>query len=142
MRQVDLVTPDSTGYPPPSQPPTAERGQVFQKLDEEVILVSCFDGIGSAALILKGLVAAISLHIVWEVDSDCMEVLKARHLEAVTRGDFLKDDPDEVARVIHRHDPEGTKLVLFAAAPPCPDFSRIRADAPGSAGEEGHKFTA
>ena len=54
MRQVDLVTPDSTGYPPPSQPPTAERGQVFQKLDEEVILVSCFDGIGSAALILKG----------------------------------------------------------------------------------------
>ena len=71
-----------------------------------------------------------------------MEVLKARHPEAVTRGDFLKDDPDEVARVIHRHDPEGTKLVLFAAAPPCPDFSRIRADAPGSAGEEGHKFTA
>ena len=142
MGQVDPMTPDSTGYPPPSTPPAAALGQVFQRVEEEVILLSCFDGIGSAALILKGLVAAISLHIAWEVDSDCLEVLKARHPEAVIRGDFLKDDPAEVARAIHRHDPEGTKLVLFASAPPCPDFSRIRDDAPGSAGEEGQKFTA
>ena len=136
------MTPDNTGYPPPSTPPAATLGQVFQRVEEEVILLSCFDGIGSAALILKGLVADISLHIAWEVDSDCLEVLKARHPEAVIRGDFLKDDPAEVARAIHRHDPEGTKLVLFASAPPCPDFSRIRDDAPGSAGEEGQKFTA
>lgn len=124
------MTPDNTGYPPPSTPPAATLGQVFQRVEEEVILLSCFDGIGSAALILKGLVADISLHIAWEVDSDCLEVLKARHPEAVIRGDFLKDDPAEVARAIHRHDPEGTKLVLFASAPPCPDFSRIRDDAP------------
>jgi len=119
MGQVDPMTPDNTGYPPPSTPPAATLGQVFQRVEEEVILLSCFDGIGSAALILKGLVADISLHIAWEVDSDCLEVLKARHPEAVIRGDFLKDDPAEVARALHRHDPEGTKLVLFASAPPC-----------------------
>ena len=32
-------------------------------------------------------------------------------------------------------------IVLFVAAPPCPDFSKIRDDAPGSAGPEGQKFT-
>ena len=64
-----------------------------------------------------------------------------RHPEAIHRGDFLQDDPNMVAQLIREHDPQGLMIVLFVAAPPCPDFSKIRDDAPGSAGPEGQKFT-
>ena len=38
-------------------------------------------------------------------------------------------------------DHEGACVILQVGAPPCPDFSRIRDDAPGREGEEGAKFT-
>ena len=62
------MTPDNTGYPPPEKPPQTGTAQVFQKLNEKVILLSCFDGIGSAAVALRDLLDSISLHITWEVD--------------------------------------------------------------------------
>ena len=136
------MTPDSTGWPPPSEPPPAGTSQTFQKINKKVILLSCFDGIGTAALALDGLVESVDLYIAWEVDDDCKTVLKERHPTAMNRGDFLRDDPKEVAEIVRRHDPTGEMLVLFASAPPCPDFSRIKEDPPGSAGEEGQKFTA
>ena len=136
------MTPDNTGYPPPAQPPQTDTGQGPEKLREKVILVSCFDGIGSAAVILKELVETVTLHLAWEIDEDCISVLKARHEDVMVRGDVLKDDPLEVARIIQRHDPGTECLVVFAAAPPCPDFSRIKENTPGSKGEEGQKFTA
>ena len=136
------MTPDSTGWPPPTQPPSAGSGQTFQRINKKVILLSCFDGIGTAALALDGLVESIDLYIAWEVDDECNAVLKERHPTAVNRGDFLKDDPKEVADIVRRHDPTGEMLVVFASAPPCPDFSRIKTDPPGSAGAEGQKFTA
>jgi len=139
---VASVTPDNTGYPPPEKPPQTGTAQVFQKLNEKVILLSCFDGIGSAAVALRDLLDSISLHITWEVDEECLKVQAARHTDAMMRGDFLKDDPLEVAKIIRQHDPQGTCLVLFASAPPYPDFSRIKENPPGSDGAEGQKFTA
>ena len=136
------MTPDNTGYPPPAQPPQTGSGPGFQRLKEKAILVSCFDGIGSAALALQELVETITLHIAWEIDEDCIAVLRTRHKDVLLRGDFLQDDPLEVAKVIEQKDPGGECLVVFAAAPPCPDFSRIRENPPGSEGAEGQKFTA
>ena len=63
------------------------------------------------------------------------------HPEMTCRGDFLLDDATAVAKIIKEHGPSGERIVLFVAAPPCPDFSRILEDAPGAQGEEGQKFT-
>ena len=136
------VTPDNTGWPPPSVPSPARTGQIFQKINKKVILLSCFDGIGTAALALDGLVDSVDLYIAWEIDDDCVAVLREKHPTAMSRGNFLRDDPKEVAEIVRRHDPAGEMLVLFASAPPCPDFSRIKTDPLGSSGEEGQKFTA
>lgn len=134
------MIPDDTGEPPTE--PNKNTMGLFRKVDERIILLSCFDGIGTAAWILQDLVESIDLHIIWEVDPDCLAVLTRNHPSAQCRGDFMQDDPNEVAELIKQHDPTGTKAVLFVAAPPCPDFSRIKEDAPGSQGPEGHKFTA
>ena len=104
--------------------------------------MSCFDGIGTPALILKELTAGLALHIVWEIDSDCLQVLGHHHPSAQLRGDFLKDDPQQVADVIKQFDPSGSFIILFVRAPPCPDFSCIVEDAPAARGQEGQKFTA
>eukprot|EP00435_Cladocopium_sp_Y103_P018282 s257_g4.t1 len=98
-------------------------GPLTGVLSENVILLSFFDGIGSAALILQELVAGISLYLSWEIDPECIEVLKLRHPQAHHRGDFLEGDPHMVADIIRQHDPEGTMIVLIVSAPPCPDFS-------------------
>ena len=90
----------------------------------------------------RGLVAEIDLHISWEVDPDCIAILQQHYPRALHRGNFLDDDPRDVADLIRRHDPTGSMVVSFVAAPPCPDFSRIKEDAPGSNGTEGQKFTA
>eukprot|EP00435_Cladocopium_sp_Y103_P038903 s1402_g10.t1 len=71
-----------------------------------------------------------------------MAVIQKHFPGAQHRGDFLEDDPAKVAEIITKHDPQGNMMVLFVAAPPCPDFSRIREGAPGSEGSEGQKFTA
>ena len=41
------------------------------------------------------------------------------------RGDFMQDDPKEVAALIRRHDPHQCCRILVLSAPPCPDFSVI-----------------
>ena len=60
---------------------------------------------------------------------------------AQQRGDFLLDDPKEVASLVRRHDEHQCCRILVLAAPPCPDFSIIKEDGPGLSGEEGSKFT-
>ena len=100
-----------------------------------------FDGVGSSAYIVKQLTSGISLHLVWETDPECISVAQHHHPEALRRGDFLQDDAEAIAQLIKDHDPSGSMIILFVAAPPCPDFSRILEDAPGAQGEEGQKFT-
>eukprot|EP00435_Cladocopium_sp_Y103_P013637 s2457_g3.t1 len=117
-------------------------GKAFTALPEKVILLSCFDGIGSAAHIVQELTQGISLHVAWETDPECIAVTNRHFPETQHRGDFMSDDPKSVAKLIIDHDPQGLKLVLFVSAPPCPDFSRIKDEPPGSSGTEGQKFTA
>ena len=110
-------------------------------LPEQVLLLSCFDGMGCAAKILKDTTQGLALYLSWEVDPECIALIQHHHPEAECRGDFLHDDPEQVVQRILQVDPTGQMILLFVSAPPCPDFSRIRADAPGSAGPEGQKFT-
>ena len=84
----------------------------------------------------------MALHLSWEVDPECLDVLQTHFPDAQHRGDFLKDDPAAVAEILKSFDPSGSMIVVFVGAPPCPDFSRIVEDAPGAEGSEGQKFTA
>ena len=54
----------------------------FEKIQEKIILISCFDGIGTAALALNDLTSGISLYVSWEIDPDCLAVMALRHPEA------------------------------------------------------------
>eukprot|EP00438_Fugacium_kawagutii_P034924 Skav206385 [mRNA] locus=scaffold834:525350:529905:- [translate_table: standard] len=100
----------------------------------------CFDGIGTAAWVLKELGGQLALHLSWEIDEECILVLNQHHREVQHRGDFTQDDPAAIAELIKTTDPNRTMLVFIASAPPCPDFSIIKEDAPGAAGPEGQKF--
>ena len=61
--------------------------------------------------------------------------------DLIMRGNFMDDDPDDIAQQIRDYDPEGDKIILSIAAPPCPDFSQIKGeDAMGKEGPEGQKF--
>eukprot|EP00435_Cladocopium_sp_Y103_P004623 s893_g1.t1 len=140
--RYDRTSTSWQSYPRPEDKSWAKDSWAADWKSNNVILLSCFDGIGTAALILNEITAGISLHISWEVDPDCLTIIKKHYPQAHHRGDFLEDDPLQVAKIICDHDPTGQMLIIFAAAPPCPDFSRIREDAPGAAGSEGQKFTA
>lgn len=54
--------------------------------------------------------------------------------------DFLQEDIHNLAQVVSDRDPNSEKIIVFASAPPCPDFSRVCPDAPGKEGQEGRKF--
>lgn len=105
-----------------------------------VILLSVFDGMGSAALILKDMGCRVSLYLFWEVDPACVALLQHHFPEVHVRGDFLRDDPKDVAAKIAQHDPSCTMVVLIIGAPPCPDFSQIHECPPGPKGVEGQQF--
>ena len=77
----------------------------------------------------------------WEVDPQAIIVAKKHLPDIITRGNFMDDDPEDIAQLIRDYDPDGTKLILWLSAPPCPDFSSIKGDeAPGKEGPEGQKF--
>ena len=57
------------------------------------------------------------------------------------RGDITEDDPTKVATELKSMDPDGQCIVLFIAAPPCQDFSRI-GDRAGHQGERGYLFNS
>ena len=107
---------------------------------DQVILLSCFDGIGSAAHAMVETIGPPFLHICWEVDPECIAVVKKHFSSAIHRGDFLQEDIHSLAQMVSDHDPNSEKLIVFASAPPCPDFSRVCPDAPGKEGQEGRKF--
>ena len=76
----------------------------------------------------------------WEIDDECGRVARHHFPTIKQRGDFMLDDPKEVATLIRRHDEHQCCRILVLAAPPCPDFSIIKEDSPGIHGEEGSKF--
>ena len=81
------------------------------------------------------------LHLTWETDPVCCQLIAAKFPDSKQRGDVLKETASSVAEVIDRYDSHQTCVVVFMAAPPCPDFSSINDSAEGLAGEEGSKFT-
>ena len=106
-----------------------------------VILLSFFDGIGTAAYVLKELGFRLQLFLAWEIDPDCIKVVESHHPEAQNRGDFTADNARQICDAIRAADPEQKTVVLFTGGPPCPDFSPIKGDEGlGRQGAEGKKF--
>ena len=91
-----------------------------------MILLSCFEGIGVAAMVLQDLVGPLALHVSWECDPECLVLLQQHFPQALHRGDFLEDDPKAVAELVRQADPDAKMTIIQASAPPCPDFSRIQ----------------
>ena len=55
------------------------------------------------------------------------------------RGDFTRDSPRDVADLVLDADPNAEAMVVWCAAPPCQDFSRI-AQGAGHQGDRGRLF--
>ena len=111
----------------------------MQPQGSDVILPSCFDGIGASAFVLSSLVGKLFMFVAWEIDPECVQ----KHFpDVLHRGDFMDDRPSDVIKLVCDADPSATKTVVMASAPPCPDISCIRSDAPGLTGPEGQKFTS
>ena len=118
--------------------PRAEASPVS---GNDIILLSCFDGIATAAHVLTQMFGTLFLFVAWEVDPECLLITKRHFPQVVARGDFMSDPAADVVSLVSEYDPQGKKLILFVGAPPCPDFSAIRPDAPGRSGPEGQKFS-
>ncbi len=107
---------------------------------DQCILLSFFSGIEAAASSFNRLVGAPILHISWEIDASCQKIISKHFPSAKIRGDVLKEDPQTIIDLIDRYDPHQTCVVIFMAAPPCPDFSVVNDSAKGIQGEDGSKF--
>eukprot|EP00913_Durusdinium_trenchii_P007654 g7191.t1 len=106
------------------------------------IVLSVFDGCGiahEAADVVLGS-RIIWRRISWEIDDACMAISSHRWPDLEQRGDIFQDQQDSLRDRIDEIDPNQECTILLTAAPPCPDFSRIRPDAPGREGPEGQKF--
>ena len=106
------------------------------------IVLSVFDGCGiahEAADIVIGS-RRIWHRISWEIDEACVAISSHRWPDLEQRGDIFQDDQAALKARIDEIDPNQECTILLTAAPPCPDFSRIRPDAPGRDGPEGQKF--
>jgi hypothetical protein len=67
-----------------------------------VILLSLFDGIGTAAHILNNMGARTLLYLAWEIDPACISVTAKHHRNVEQRGDFLKDNSHQIAeKILH-----------------------------------------
>ena len=109
---------------------------------DQCIVLSFFSGIEVAALAVHQLIGPPLLHLTWHDDVHCQAVIVHHFPDSIQRGDILQEDARQVLHLIERHDPHQAALVVFLAAPPCPDFSQIKADNAGLQGQEGSKFTA
>ena len=110
---------------------------------DSVILLSFFDGVGSAALACKRLGVVVKAFLSWENDTSCVRVVQHHFPEAQHMGDFEKTPAAETAALVQnlRRQHPGAQL-LVCAGPPCPDYSlQMKGDdAKGMDGESGRLF--
>ena len=109
----------------------------------DATLLSFFDGIGTAALIFKQVCDEKSWRghmLLWESDEDLAAVTAEHFPAAEQRGDLDSDCAADILARLEQIDPEHAATIIIAAGPPCHEYSRIRASAPGVNGEEGSKF--
>ena len=100
----------------------------------DYILLSFFDGVGSAGLICSDIFEAEQkpwVGFAWETDSELVSLSHEKFRNIRHRGNIDDDDPARVVQELRRIDPGARATVIVAAGPPCHDHSRIRADAPG-----------
>ena len=76
----------------------------------------------------------------WEIDKACIKVTAHRLPWVEQRGDIHNDNRADITEWINRHDPQHRCMVLWLAAPPCQDFSRVRDERPGHTGDRGGLF--
>ena len=129
--QATTESPNSTFYWPKSQ-----------AVAPMVVLLSFFDGIGTAALALQQLQVGVLLFLAWEIDATCCEVT-TRHFPHVQHmGDFLGTPAKQVAAAVQAVTSANPgSRILITGGPPCPDYSPIKGDeAAGMAGQTGVLF--
>lgn len=105
-------------------------------------MLSFFSGAEVAATAFTEMIGQPVLHMTWETDPVCAQLIAEKFPSSRQRGDVLKENAASVVEVIDRHDKHQTCVVVLMASPPCPDFSAINSSAEGLSGEEGSKFTA
>ena len=107
----------------------------------DIILVSFFDSMGTAALALRSLGLRLRASVEWEIDPCVLAVSSgACSCLRFKRGDLLADNPEEVARLLQGMLAEHQSLIVVTAGPPCPDYSRVHASAQGREGGSGQLF--
>jgi hypothetical protein len=108
---------------------------------EDIIVLSAFDGVGAAPWLLDKDFGRPRLAMSWELDAACRRVADHHLPWLKQRGDLTRDSPEEVVREIDQADPSGDCMVLWVAAPPCQDFSRVLEARPGHEGDRGRLFS-
>ncbi|CAE7417574.1 DNMT3A, partial [Symbiodinium microadriaticum] len=120
----------------------AEHSKALQN-HGDVILLSFFDGIGSASLALQSLGLRVRASLEWEVDEAALavstRVCKGLRMK---RGDITQDDPAAVSRILQDLLQEQDSTVLVTAAPPCVDYSAANGSAQGREGASGSLFVS
>ena len=106
----------------------------------DVIILSFFDGMGSAAYAVQQLGVRVRALFTWEVDVPSNRVSKSLFKGLrFERGDITQDDPETVSNMLLDMDGEATSPILVMAGPPCPDFSKV-ATGQGRTGPTGRLF--
>ena len=119
--------------------PKVHRRESGNSVPVDAILLSFFDGVGSAGLVFQQICQEKSWTgrmLLWETDRDLVKLTAERFPEAEHRGDV---DADKACKIIERLeaiDPEHQATIIIAGGPPCHDYSRIRSAPPGTKGEE------
>ena len=98
-------------------------------------MLSAFDGVGAAPWLVWDLIGEPRAIFAWEVDRAAIQVADY-HIPGIRhRGDITEDTPEDLAAEIQHIDGLAECIIIFTAAPPCQDFSRVgdRDGTPGAA---------
>ena len=102
-------------------------------------MLSAFDGVGAAPWLVWDLIGEPRAIFAWEVDRAAIQVADY-HIQGIRhRGDITEDTPEDLAAEIQHIDGQAECIIIFTAAPPCQDFSRV-GDRDGHAGSRGYLF--
>ena len=135
------MAPDTASPVPGFAPDPHWLGDTSQLVPaHRLIVLSFFDGIGSALVAIENLCGQPSMAMAWEIDESCIAVTSQAFPYVIHRGDVFKDSPTAIAEYIRKRDPHQLCSIVCVAAPPCPDFSRVTGHGQGFDGTEGCKF--
>ena len=88
-------------------------------------MLSAFDGVGAAPWLVWDLIGEPRAIFAWEVDRAAIQVADY-HIPGIRRrGDITEDTPEDLAAEIQHIDGQAECIIIFTAAPPCQDFSRV-----------------